>query len=636
MENFLEPEYELPIARYIKDCINKEKYELGCDIARRFLINTDRHWKDAGNEFLENYSDCSYHANDLQLSLEIVTYLLKHRQLSESERRMLEFNQRHYLDDSASGLGITDLRLNLRKALESGNTISIKPMAWWTDSQTLSHILNAQSKGSFRWNNLELTWNDDADYFVIFQRPRKGDYYDPKRSIVFQTEALSEEYPEIWSPEWADPDPLKYFHVRKHKDFPNCPDWHIGVSYQELIKGSHPEKSALFSAIVSGNYVLPGHKKRVDFLRFYERQSDVITIDIFGRDNTQGFINYLGTLPEREKVDGLFPYQYTFNAENSFVPNYYTEKIIDAILAETLCFYWGCPNLEEIIDPQCFIRLDLDDMQGSLEIIQAAIANDEWSRRLPAIREQKRKILEENHFFPIIENILHEASTPVYVINLDRRPDRWKDARRNLLPYWKNFIRYPAIDGQALKHEDAQLRIFDGNKFADRRAVSACALSHINLWRQLSEDLCHDHYLILEDDIEFCHDFDLRLQEVLQVINRNPWDIIYLGSHVRREFRNSRHYERKAGMIHLSTQQPTYMIGGTFAYLVSHQGAKKLLNLVETECVRYPIDTWMMLQFNRLRVFFTEPHLVFSEYLSAEAAGAKVDTDIQKDFLPPK
>ena len=635
MENFLEPEYELPIARYIKDCINKEKYELGCDIARRFLINTDRHWKDAGNEFLENYSTCCYHIGEFQLALEILKYLLIHCQLSDSERRRIEYSQRSYSDEAAGRPLNQHLKIS-RKVFEPGYTIRIKPMAWWSDSESLCDILSLQTKGRYRWNNLELTWKDDADYFAIFQRPQNGDFYDPKRSIVFQTEALSEEHPEIWGAQWADPDPRNFLHVRKHKDFPNCPDWHIGVSYAKLINGSQPEKSALFSAIVSGNYVLPGHKKRVDFLRFYERQSDVIPIDIFGRDNMQGFINYRGALPEREKTGGLFPYRYTFNAENSSVSNYYTEKIIDAILAETLCFYWGCPNLEEIIDPQSFIRLDLDDMQGSLEIIQAAIANDEWSRRLPAIREQKRKILEENHFFPIIENILHEASTPVYVINLDRRPDRWKDARRNLLPHWKNFIRYPAIDGQALKHEDANMRIFDGNKFANRRAVSACALSHINLWRQLSEDQCHDNYLILEDDIEFCQDFDLRLQEVLQIIDRISWDIIFLGSSVIREFRHPGHYDRNAGILHLSAQQPAYMIGGTFAYLVSHQGAKKLLHLVETECVHYPIDTWMMLQFSRLRVFFTEPHLVFSEYLSADAASAKVDTDIQKDFLPPK
>jgi hypothetical protein len=86
---------------------------------------------------------------------------------------------------------------------------------------------------------------------------------------------------------------------------------------------------------------------------------------------------------------------------------------VDAILAETLCFYWGCPNLEEIIDPRAFIRLDLDHPEESCSVIRSAIENDEWSRRLAVLRAEKARILESLQFFPTLERILQEKGRPL-------------------------------------------------------------------------------------------------------------------------------------------------------------------------------------------------------------------------------
>ena len=80
-----------------------------------------------------------------------------------------------------------------------------------------------------------------------------------------------------------------------------------------------------------------------------------------------------------DKADGLLPYRYTFNAENSLEPNYFTEKVLDAILCECLCFYDGCPNLEAFLDPETFVRVPMDAPEEAIEIISDAIAAGEWS-----------------------------------------------------------------------------------------------------------------------------------------------------------------------------------------------------------------------------------------------------------------
>ena len=510
----------------------------------------------------------------------------------------------------------------------------IKPLTWWASSRELCEILNIQSQGDYRWNDLQLTWQDDADYFVIFQSPRQGKHFLPERSIVFQTEPLAKQHPEIWGERWADPRPGDFLQVRRWKDFPNCPEWHLGLSYGELHRGPSPEKTKLFSAIISARYVDPGQIKRVDFLKYYERQAQMPPVDIYGYNNEQGFGSYRGALPERQKAGGLIPYRYTFNAENHMIPNYFSEKIIDAILAETLCFYWGCPNLEELIDPQAFIRLDLDDPDRAVQMIRAAIENDEWSKRLPAIREQKKRILAGMHFFPVMENILKEVSLPAFVINLDRRPDRWRAQRDRLQSHWRNFTRYAALDGRSIQLNEAQKRIFAGNDFGSRRTFIACALSHMGLWLQLAEDACHTKYLVLEDDVEFCQNFGERLREVERKVKGRPWDIIFLGAHIWRDRRETRLYERNASFVNLTPNPPAHMLGGTFAYLISKRGAEKLLRLAETEGVQNGIDAWIMRRFDRLQVYFVEPHLAFSEYVFPDGLVENVDTDIQNDFLP--
>ena len=86
--------------------------------------------------------------------------------------------------------------------------------------------------------------------------------------------------------------------------------------------------------------------------------------------------------------------------------NYATEKLWDALICECLPFYWGCPNLEEYLDPLCFVRLDLNDIPGSIEIIKKAMKEDWWSQRINIIRREKEKVINELGFFPNLAKII--------------------------------------------------------------------------------------------------------------------------------------------------------------------------------------------------------------------------------------
>ena len=128
--------------------------------------------------------------------------------------------------------------------------------------------------------------------------------------------------------------------------------------------------------------------------------------DTFGKDNYFGLKNYSGNVIEERKENILLEYKYHLVVENNKEYNYATEKLWDALICECLPFYWGCPNLEEYLDPLCFVRLDLNDIPGSIEIIKKAIKEDWWSQRINIIRREKEKLINELGFFPNLAKII--------------------------------------------------------------------------------------------------------------------------------------------------------------------------------------------------------------------------------------
>ena len=82
---------------------------------------------------------------------------------------------------------------------------------------------------------------------------------------------------------------------------------------------------------------------------------------------------------------------------------------------------------------------------------------------------------------------------PVYVINLDRRPDRWKAMSAQLDRLGMDAMRIPAIDKETLAGDPALLRLGAGHV--------ACARSHYKAMQALVASRA-PAALILEDDVE--------------------------------------------------------------------------------------------------------------------------------------
>jgi hypothetical protein len=165
--------------------------------------------------------------------------------------------------------------------------------------------------------------------------------------------------------------------------------WHVNKSFDQLCQMDIPDKSKTISWIVGNALSIPGHIKRRSFLQFIQKNAPA-DIELFGR--AVRFIE--------DKWDGLAPYKYSLAVENSSSPDYWTEKIADCFLSWTIPFYYGCTNLEEYFPEESFIRIDIKKPEIALDIIKSAIKNNEWEKRLPALKTAREQILNQYQFFP--------------------------------------------------------------------------------------------------------------------------------------------------------------------------------------------------------------------------------------------
>ena len=109
------------------------------------------------------------------------------------------------------------------------------------------------------------------------------------------------------------------------------------------------------------------------------------------------------------KFEVLDPYRYHVAVENHVAEHHWTEKIADALLCECLPFYAGDPALSEVLPPDSFIPIPLDDPAEAERIVCESIAAGEYEKRLPAIREAKRLLLTKFNFWAQVLAIVKSA-----------------------------------------------------------------------------------------------------------------------------------------------------------------------------------------------------------------------------------
>ena len=175
--------------------------------------------------------------------------------------------------------------------------------------------------------------------------------------------------------------------------------WFYGTnqSYDETYRRIPDCKTEVISTVTSNKqqkHTL--HQKRFKFIE--ELQEYMPELDRFGK----------GIRPVENKSEALDPYRYHIAIENHICDHWWTEKLSDAFLGLTLPLYYGAPNAADYFPKESFIPIDLNDFPKSLQIIKHAIQNNEYKKRLPAIHEARKRVLEKYNFYATVASIIEE------------------------------------------------------------------------------------------------------------------------------------------------------------------------------------------------------------------------------------
>nr|WP_232842074.1 family 16 glycosylhydrolase [Terrimesophilobacter mesophilus] len=220
-----------------------------------------------------------------------------------------------------------------------------------------------------------------------------------------------------------------------------------------------------------------------------------------------------------------------------------------------------------------------------------------------------------------------DALQRIYVINLDRKPDRWRWLRRELDRFYERHgerlstivRRFSAIDARHMESPldlsiliptftladqltvnpnpllkiDSETR---AHKITMTRQEIAIALSHIEVWRLIADGDVPSA-LVLEDDVFMAPGFARELQATWSGLPQDAakkpeFDLLYLAFKDVSDLtspRDQKPIQRlKAGIWEAS------------GYVLTRDGARKLLERLPAFG---PIDLWLNFQFSSLKVF---------------------------------
>ena len=178
----------------------------------------------------------------------------------------------------------------------------------------------------------------------------------------------------------------KYLHWRFYKiltknkylleEIHNTSFFYLGSTFIQNSDKIDLQKKNMASLIASNQNKLTGHKLRHEVVQHIKNNN--FNVSVIGR----------GYRPFENKEDGLKSYRYSIVIENTSELDYFTEKVIDACLLETIPIYWGAPNISKYFDTRGFIVCENID-----QILQAirTISIDDYNSKVEWIMKNKVK-----------------------------------------------------------------------------------------------------------------------------------------------------------------------------------------------------------------------------------------------------
>ena len=120
----------------------------------------------------------------------------------------------------------------------------------------------------------------------------------------------------------------------------------------------------------------------------------------------------------------------------------------------------------------------------------------------------------------------------IFVLNLDRATERWKNIQSVMSAADLSIERLPGVDGRQLSPQELTKQSSFLARTFQPRGVVGCYISHRKFW-QMVVDRNLDSAILFEDDVQLVPDFKQVLQQRLVQLKEDKhisYDIIFLGA----------------------------------------------------------------------------------------------------------
>lgn len=197
------------------------------------------------------------------------------------------------------------------------------------------------------------------------------------------------------------------------------------------------------------------------------------------------------------------------------------------------------------------------------------------------------------------------------VVNLDRRSDRWELFLKNNSHISTDFQRWSATNGSTMQLDKDIIHLFRNNTYKWKKSTMGCAHSHYRIWKQLAEST-DNFYFIFEDDavINPCIQYWWHgAQEHLPL----DYDILFLGGvlpqnmpaiNIIKDSYNSYWSKIKPNTVFGQPEPTQYFHFCTYSYIISKQGARKLMEFCEQVGCPLPSDHMIINNYKFLNIYF--------------------------------
>jgi GR25 family glycosyltransferase involved in LPS biosynthesis len=200
--------------------------------------------------------------------------------------------------------------------------------------------------------------------------------------------------------------------------------------------------------------------------------------------------------------------------------------------------------------------------------------------------------------------MINEYFDKIYCINLDKRPNRWKDAQEEFKKHNLTVERFSGIVGNP---NNIPTKIVPGHV--------GCVLSHYSIIKKASEEGLNQ-ILILEDDAVFSEDLQPQFENYVKQVPKD-WDMLYFGGNHNNE--PLQKITENVYKIH-----KTYT---THAYAVKKSVFPVVIKMFPK--LNHEVDVMYSILQNSFECFVFKPHLAWQRNGYSDI----LERDVNYDFL---